>query len=164
VFTFKEGLLAAAGHDLRLRVTRFSVEIDEEAPRVAATFDAASLRVDGHVVDGRLVSEGGPSVAERREIEERAAREVLRTQHWPEVRFTSTSVERTGKGALRVVGRLALCGQERELAATVREEPGRYVAEVRLDQRDFGIRPFSAMLGALRIKPHVLVRLTVPRG
>lgn len=30
---------------------------------------------------------------------------------------------------------------------------------VTLDQRDFGIKPFSAMLGTLKIKPTVVVRL-----
>jgi hypothetical protein len=31
VFTFKEGLLARAAHDLRLRLERFRVSLDQEA-------------------------------------------------------------------------------------------------------------------------------------
>jgi hypothetical protein len=34
------------------------------------------------------------------------------------------------------------------------------VAEFRIDQRDFGIKPYSAMLGTLKIKPEVVVRVS----
>ena len=43
VFTFKEGLLSAAAHDLKLEVTKFTVDV--EGTSVRAEFDATSLRV-----------------------------------------------------------------------------------------------------------------------
>ena len=45
VFTYREGLAAAMGHDLKLRVGSFAIEIDEAARRVDARFDARSMRV-----------------------------------------------------------------------------------------------------------------------
>ena len=51
VYTFREGLLAAVGHDLCLRVTRFSIEVgDDDA--IIGKFDAGSLRVTGDVSSG----------------------------------------------------------------------------------------------------------------
>jgi hypothetical protein len=37
-----------------------------------------------------------------------------------------------------------------------------FVAQVVLHQPDFGIKPYSAMLGALRIRPDVRIELSVP--
>jgi hypothetical protein len=37
------------------------------------------------------------------------------------------------------------------------------VAEVKIHQPDFGIKPYTAALGALKVKPDVLVRVSVPR-
>jgi hypothetical protein len=37
------------------------------------------------------------------------------------------------------------------------------VVELKLHQPDFGIKPFSAALGALRVKPDVMIRVSVPR-
>ena len=45
VFTFKEGLLSPLAHDLKLRVTRFSLEVAETSDSVAAEFDPRSLVV-----------------------------------------------------------------------------------------------------------------------
>ena len=39
---------------------------------------------------------------------------------------------------------------------------GRLVAEVRLHQPDFGITPYRALLGALRVRADVLVSLSIP--
>ena len=38
----------------------------------------------------------------------------------------------------------------------------RWNAKVVLDQRKYGIKPFSAMLGALKIKPEVEVIISIP--
>ena len=38
-----------------------------------------------------------------------------------------------------------------------------WVAELKLHQPDFGIKPYSAALGALKVKPDILVRVSVPR-
>ena len=44
VLTYKEGLLSAVAHDLRIRVTRFDVEASLSPPSVRARFDAARHR------------------------------------------------------------------------------------------------------------------------
>ena len=160
VFTHREGLLSSFGHDLELAVTRFDVRVDEAARRVDASFDAASLRVVRALRDGAEVP-GGVSDADRRSIEENVRRDVLDARRFPEIRYRSSRVVDV-EGGFDVTGRLLLHGEERDVPVTLRRAGDRYVADVRLHQPDFGIRPYSAFLGAIRVKPDVLVRLAVP--
>ncbi|MBW1758625.1 MAG: YceI family protein, partial [Deltaproteobacteria bacterium] len=60
-------------------------------------------------------------------------------------------------------GTLQLYGKSRSIQTSVRATGGRWVAELKLHQPDFGIKPFSAALGALKVKPDVLVRVSVPQ-
>ncbi len=160
MLTFKEGLLSAVAHDLELRVTRFTLEVDDESRAVQARFEAASLVVVSAMQDGAprpgLVSE-----SDRHKIESNAREDVLEVGRYPEIRFASKTVSREGDG-YRIAGELTLHGRSRPVEVTTRREGDRQVAELRLDQREFGIKPYSAMLGALKIKPYVTVRLSAP--
>ena len=154
VYTFREGLFAAVGHDLCLRVERFAVEVTGEptSPSILARFDAASLRATGAV-----------SPADARKIERDAADAVLAARRFPTIEFRSTRVVRDGDRA-RIDGALTLHGATRTLAVDAVADADAWRAEVRLDQRDFGIKPFSAMLGTLRVRADVLVAIRVPRA
>jgi hypothetical protein len=154
VFTFREGVLAAVGHDLKLRPEDF--EIAADAGSVRARFGAASLRVVAAMRAGRE-DPAALSDRDRREIERACAREVLEAQRYPEVLFTSSEVL---PGAVR--GTLSLHGRDLAGEFAVRQEAGRAIAEVELDVRRFGIRPYAAMLGALRVAPLVRVVVTTP--
>lgn len=161
VFTFRDGLLSMIAHDLELRVTRFTLDVDEARRSVEARFDAASLRVVQALRDGTPLPDAlGPS--ERGQIEQSIVRDVLDAARFPEIHFTSTAVAEAA-GGVRVTGTLALHGQEHPVVAAVRVDGDRYVAEARLHQPDFGIRPYTALLGALEVKPDVTVRVTVER-
>jgi hypothetical protein len=52
----------------------------------------------------------------------------------------------------------------RPLSATARREGERLVCAVRLSQPDFGIRPYKAFLGALKVQAEVRVELSLPAG
>ena len=159
VLTKKEGLLAAIAHDLKIRVTTFSIEVDEATRRIEARFDARSLRVVTAMQDG--VDAPTLSAANKREIEGNIIREVLEARTYPEVRFVSSVVEEAN-GAYRVTGKLGLHGHQRQIVVRVHREGDRYIGEARIHQPDFGIRPYSAMLGALKVQPDVTVRVAVP--
>ena len=79
---------------------------------------------------------------------------------WPDVRFASTSVRQTGD-RLVVDGQLTLAGRERPLHLAVTRVDGRWTCELELHQPDWGITPYRAALGTLRVKPRVRVRLSV---
>lgn len=170
VFTWKEGVLSRVGHDLALRATRFEVDVERApgdpphpGPSVRAKFDATSLAVQGALRGGdpEQVDRDALSAGDRRDIERNLAREVLEVQRHPEITFTSTRIVRAGE-EWRVEGELYLHGHHRPLAFPVHAAAGCWVAEVRLHQPDWGIRPYSAMLGALKVKPDVLVRISLP--
>lgn len=157
VFTFKEGLLSAIAHDLKIRVTRFSIDVDQATNAITATFDPASLEVVAAMKNGQEAP-GSLSDPDRRKIEENIRNDVLQVKKYPEIRFASTSVEEDDATGYRVRGLLTLHGQTREVTFTSRTDGEGQVAEVKIHQPDFGIQPYSAMLGTLRIKPDVLVR------
>ncbi|MBX3248052.1 MAG: YceI family protein [Myxococcales bacterium] len=157
VFTYKEGLLSKIAHDLEIRVERFEVKV--EGTTIEATFDPTSLRVVTARKDGQP-NAGALSAGDRAKIEGNITGEVLETKRHPEVRFTGRA-EVSDQDA-RVHGELTLHGRTRPLDATVRREGARWVTRVRLHQPDFGIKPYSAMLGTLKIQPDVEIELRVP--
>jgi hypothetical protein len=161
VLVYREGALSAFGHDLVLRVHAFEIGVEISPPAVRARFDPASLRVAAALRDGRPVP-GVPSASDAQDIERTVREKVLRVERFPEIRFASSAVSRRGEEH-DVRGVLTLCGTSREIAFTTRPDGERLAAEVWLHQPDFGIRPYSAFLGALRVKPDVLVRVAVPR-
>lgn len=161
VFTFKEGLLSAIAHDLKIRVTRFSIRVDEATNAIDATFDPASLRVVTAMKDG-AEAPGALGDSDRRKIEEHIVDDVLQVKKFPEIRFVSTSVEEDPGTGYRVRGKLTLHGKTRDVAFTSRTDGEGQVAEVKIHQPDHGIQPYSAMLGTLKIKPGVTVTVALP--
>jgi hypothetical protein len=157
VFTYKAGLLAGVAHDLKLRAERFEIAIDDEGIR--AQFDAASLRVvcaqAGGKDDLRALSD-----RDRREIEATIARDVLDARRHPFVVFRSGPIPPGAEPGID--GSLTIRGRDRPLTLKPRREADRAVIETAIHQPDFGIRPYTAMLGALRIQPEVRVRVTTP--
>lgn len=160
VLTFKEGLLSAVAHDLLLRVGAFSVEVDDARRSVVATFDPRSLRVvcamQGGVEKPRALTD-----ANRSEIESNIVRHVLEPDRHPVIRFESTAVDDT-PGGWAVEGSLSLHGTTRPIRVAVTRGADATVAEATVHQPDFGIRPYSALLGALRVRPDVVVRVVLP--
>lgn len=158
VLTYKDGVLSAVAHDLELRVERCTVEVDDDETSVRASFDPASLRVLHAMKDGAPAPHLLPSLVFG-EIERNIARDVLHPQRHPRITFASTAIED------RVVrGELTLCGVTRAIEVQRTREGDVEVGRARIDQREFGITPFSAMLGTLKIKPHVDVVVRIARG
>jgi polyisoprenoid-binding protein YceI len=160
VRTCREGLLSSFGHDLELAVTSFDIRVDEVQRAVDASFDPTSLRVVRALRDGVDLTDR-LSDGDRRTIEDNIRRDVLEADRHPEIRFRSTRVVDV-EGGFDVTGRLLLHGTERDVILPLRRVDDRYTAEVRLHQPDFGIRPYTALLGALKVKPEIAVRLSLP--
>ncbi len=152
VFTYKEGLLSAVAHDLKLRIGKFTANLDGQ--KLTAQFDARSLTVVSAMKEGV----DRPSLLAPRDhqkIERTIVDEVLQAARFPEIEFSAVIPD--GDRA-SFDGTLKLHGVTRAVRVSV---AGR-VAEVELNQPDFGIKPYSAMLGTLKVKPRVLVRVTLP--
>ncbi|HJL17818.1 MAG TPA: YceI family protein [Sandaracinaceae bacterium LLY-WYZ-13_1] len=160
VFTYKEGLLSAVAHDLELRVGSFEVELSDDRASVTATFEPRSIRVVDAIVEGRR-SPGTLSEKDKAKIESNIVTEVIPVKQHADVRFTSSEIREVDAG-WEIRGTLELAGHERELTIPVHREEGRAVGEVTLHQPDFGIKPYSAMLGALKIQPDIKIRIELP--
>jgi hypothetical protein len=152
VFTYKEGLLARAAHDLKLSLADVDVTLDGETVR--GEFPLRNLSLVGAVEDGVV----RPYDADKRAEVERAMNDdILQTARNPTAVFTGRAVP-SGEG-FAVDGALQLAGREAPLAFTVRKEGGQYRAELELQPSRWGIPQYRAMLGAIRLKD--LVRIVL---
>ena len=98
---------------------------------------------------------------DRREIAV-TARKVLTADRHPEATFSASSFEPAAGGGGVITGTLTLAGRSRPLRLTViSPEPGEYRATTSVTQTDFGIRPYSAFLGSLKVRDHVGVQVEV---
>jgi hypothetical protein len=161
IFTFKEGILSYLAHDLRINVTSFAVTVGGRDHFLEAYVDTRSLRVDCAMENGRerpdLLSE-----RDREDINNNIIKDVLHTDKYPDSVLRSSSVKRKGENYL-VKADLSLAGRKQEISFEVRKEVGqRYAADVRLHLPEFGIKPFSALLGAIKIKPDIVVHIEIP--
>lgn len=161
VYVYREGVLSVVGHDLKLRVTDFTVVGEEEPLSIHAEFRADSLRVIGAVKDG-AVNERALSTQDRQQIEKNIAHDVLEIQKYPLISFRSTAIEKSGDHLYRISGRLELHGVTRMLNFTVEQKEGRADTNISVHQPDFDIVPYRTFMGALRVKPNVLVEIGVP--
>lgn len=161
IFTFKEGMLSRFAHDLRINVTSFFIDFGDTDHFICARFDTRSLRVDCAMADGRERPDL-LSLLDKDDINNNIIREVLHTEAYPEIVLTSSSVKKREADYL-IAGQLTLHGHTREISFTVRKEKSRcFVVDVSLLLPDFGITPFSALFGAIRIRPDILVHIEIP--
>lgn len=159
VFTYKDGLLSKVAHDLKIKVSRFSVDVDDT--KISAELDPASLRVVAAVHDG-VDDPKALSEPDKDKIASQIQKEVLETDQHPSIRFVSTKVARRPDGGYSITGDLTLHGTTRPISTETRLEGGKQVAEVEIDQPDYGVVPFKAMMGTLKVKPVVRVRVSIP--
>ena len=152
--TYRSGLAAQAGHDLTIDVTRWSGQVDSD--RLDATIDLTSLAIR----EGR----GGIKPLtdrDRRDITGQAGKS-LDTGRYPEASFSATGFAPDATGGGTIDGTLTLHGQSRPLRLTVtRTGDGRYQATASVVQSQFGIKPYSGMFGALKLRDEVELEVTV---
>lgn len=154
IYTFKEGLLSKLAHDLRLTLARF--EISARGTEVSARFEAGSLVVDGAMKGGKL-ERGDLSESDRKKIRETLQGDVLHTRDHAEARFVGRSASREPPFTLE--GDLTLCGVTRPLSLMLLVRDERLVGEVEIVPSLWGIKPFRALGGTLRVQDRVVVRV-----
>ncbi|HYO95350.1 MAG TPA: YceI family protein [Polyangiaceae bacterium] len=156
VFTFKEGVLSAVAHDLRIRLETFDIVLDGEAIR--AELDLKSLAVEGPMQAGVLQADQYDA-GKRAEVEKAMHGDVLQTSKHPKAVFTGVATP-TAAG-FNVSGELELAAKKQPLAFEVRNEGGAYRASFELVPSRWGISQYKALLGAIRLKDIVRVELAV---
>jgi predicted outer membrane repeat protein len=150
VKTTRSGAAAAAGHDLELEVTSWEATLDVgDSSSLQLTADATSLKV----IEGK----GGMKTltdSDKEDICKTIDKDVLKKKA---ISFSSNSVQETG-GGLAVEGDLEIAGKPApaEFNLTVGDD-GTISASTTLSQKNWGIKPYSALFGALKVDNDVEV-------
>jgi hypothetical protein len=150
VHTERRGTVAKAGHDLLLHVTTWSATLDLDAPSLELDADPTSLRVR----EGR----GGMMALDEDDhanIHTTIDDEVLLRR---DIRFRSTVIEVAGENAA-VRGELTLFGSTRPAEFDLALSDGRVRGAAVVKQTDFGMKPYTALFGALKVADEVRVEI-----
>ncbi len=158
--TFRDGLGARAGHDLIIDVTRWSGEI---AVNDDTTLASVQARID---MTSWVVREGTGGLkpltdADRRDIVA-TARRLLSVDRHREAEFVATRFHQADDEGGSMDGTLTLRGVAQPLQLRFRQiSPGRYRGTGTVIQSAYGIKPYTAFLGALRVRDAVDVEVEV---
>ena len=133
------------------------------ADRRGSISDDSPLKVDLTVRSADLrVLDPDLSANKRAEVQARMiSAEVLDVMKFPEIAFTSTSVEPAGADRWTITGRLTIHGQTRTITFAVSRANGRYRGDVLIKQRDFGIEPIRIAAGAVKVKDELKVEFDI---
>jgi hypothetical protein len=151
VKTATAGAAAKAGHNLVIEVTSWNgaLELGDE-PAVALSADPRSLRVREWSGGAQPIDDKGKAT-----IESSIDDDVLKGAA---IQFASSEVQAGRDGDLRVRGDLELAGARRpidfELALG---DDAHLTGSARVRQTDWGIKPFSALFGTLKVADEVEV-------
>jgi YceI-like protein len=158
VHTKRTGAIAKAGHDLTIEVKSWHGELEiGDQSRASLSVDSSSFKV----LEGR----GGVQKlddGDKRGIEQTIDDEVLMKR---EIKFESTDVKLDGD-LLTIAGDLTLMGATHPLTFELEVgDGGRLSGGAAVKQTDFGMKPYTALFGTLKVADEVEVRLeTEPLG
>jgi polyisoprenoid-binding protein YceI len=169
VHTGRTGVGAAVGHDLVLEVTVWNgtVELETDQPGSGIV----SITVDPRSFEVRAATGGvKPLTASDRNEIRRNIDKVLAWHRIPSITFRSTAVVVAGEN-VSVTGELTIGAKtcSTRLDGVIGGGPGEITITTRttIVQSAFGIKPYSALMGALRVRDavevHAVVRLPLAR-
>ena len=156
VKTGRQGLASKAGHDLTLEASNWkaTVTVDDDPARseVNASIEPRSLAVTAATGGAKPVSD-----KDKKDI----AKNITGLLGNGSITFTSSSVE-VHDATVKAAGDLTIAGQSRPVTLDLTATPeGRLTGSMTVVQSQFGIKPFSAMMGALKVKDEVEINLDV---
>jgi polyisoprenoid-binding protein YceI len=157
------GPAAAMGHRLTLamRQWRATTHWDGDEPVSAELIvEVGSLEVVRG--EGGVTPLSGP---EKILVRSNAARS-LGTKRYPRITFEANAIDQTDEG-FRLTGTLTIQATSREQVVDLRtDDQGKnwwLSSETAVRQSDFGVKPYSQLLGALRVADDVVVSFTAKR-
>jgi polyisoprenoid-binding protein YceI len=149
VETGRSGAAAKAGHDLIIDVTSWEATLEVgDTSSLELSADPTSL----HVREGK----GGMQALgddDKADIRKTIDKDVLKKK---DITFTSSSVESSGDG-LKLSGDLEIGGKSKPVSFELSESGGTLTGSADIKQSDWGIKPYSALFGALKVNDEVKV-------
>jgi polyisoprenoid-binding protein YceI len=164
VRTGVKGRAARMGHRLTIAMQRWQATVSWAGgePAVAElTVETDSFQV--------LRGEGGvKGLSESEKVVVRAnALRSLNAGRFPEIRFTTDAIE-TADDGYRLTGALQIHGKSRKHVIDLRTEDlgdsWRMSAQSTVRQSDYGVKPYSLLMGSLRVADDVTVSFTAVRA
>jgi polyisoprenoid-binding protein YceI len=158
--TARTGLGARAGHDLTIEVTRWRCDV------VLATANPGDSAVTLEAeVDSFEVREGTGGVkpltdADRAEIKRTIRDKILHAGQNPTITFASTRVSGSPE-SFGIEGNLTVVGVSQLVTVDGRLTDGRAQGSATIVQSRWGIRPYSAFFGALKLRDQVEVEFDI---
>ncbi|OBG56355.1 YceI family protein [Mycobacterium sp. E735] len=154
------GRAARMGHRLTIAMTRWHATVSwagSEPAAVELVVETDSLEV--------LRGEGGVkglSAPEKALVRSNALKS-LDASRFPEIRFVARAVDKTGDG-YRLSGELTVRGKTRNHVIELRTEDlgdaWRMSTESTVRQTDYGVKPYSLLMGSLQVADDVALSFT----
>jgi polyisoprenoid-binding protein YceI len=147
VKTGKEGAASKAGHDLVIGFSSWEATVEGgDSPSISLTADPGSAEV--------LEGSGGAKPLtddDKADIKKSITDKVLGSD---QITFTSSSVEDNG-GQITAKGDLSIAGQSNSVSMPLSASGGKLSGSLKISQKDYGIKQFKALMGALKVKDQV---------
>ena len=153
VKTYRAGMAQKAGHDLVIDVTSWSATVNVDGDStftVELNADPTSLQVRDGQGGAKPLSD-----KDRQEIRKNIDNKVLKGQA---ITFRSTQASSNGAGPASMSGEVTMAGTTRPVTFELQIDPdGRVTGTVPLTQSEWGIKPYTALMGALKVRDDVEV-------
>ena len=145
VKTGKEGAAAKMGHNLTLAVNSWEATVEGgDSPSIKLTADPSSVAVES--------GEGGAKPLgdkDKADIKKGMDNKVLGSS---QITFTSSEVTDS-----QAKGDLSIAGGSSQVTVPISVSGDKISGSIQLSQKDFGIKQYSAMMGALKVTDQVTV-------
>lgn len=161
--TSRAGLGRKAGHDLTIEATRWSGEAvvavaDPDRSSVSVTVETGSLEVREGTGGLKALTD-----ADRAEIKRTfGGKALLHTAEYPTIAFRSTRITGTLQ-SFEITGELAIKAETHPVTVhgTTRNGDALLAGWATMTQSTWGIKPYTAFLGALRLADEIRVEFEV---
>jgi polyisoprenoid-binding protein YceI len=153
VHTTRTGLGAKAGHDLTIEVTRWHGRATVDVATPANSSVTVEVEVDSFDVREGTGGVKPLTDSDRAEIH-KTLKEILHTAQHPTITFRSRRVDGSA-GSFTLNAELTIMGVTQPVMVQGRVTDGRVVGGTTVVQSRWGIRPYSAFFGALKLSDEV---------
>jgi polyisoprenoid-binding protein YceI len=161
VKTYRQGMASKAGHDLVIEVTRWEATLSIAEDWTEALID---LTADSRSLEVREGLRGIKPLSEKdcAEIKKNIDEKVLRKAR---INFRSSRLEPSADGTLvTVAGNLEMGSETRPLTFELSvDRAGDLAGSAALTQSEWGIKPYSALMGALKVRDAIDVECAIRR-
>jgi polyisoprenoid-binding protein YceI len=152
-----KGRAARMGHRLTIVMTRWQATVSwAGAEPVAAELAVETDSFDVLRGEGGVKGLSGPE----KTLVRSNALKSLDAGRFPEIRFTAETIDKTDDG-YRLTGKLQIRGKSRQHVIDLRTEDlgdsWRMSAESGVRQSDYGVKPYSLLMGSVRVADDVTV-------